>query len=436
MILVSSVVVVLFVSAMASGTEAALFAVSIGQVKAYIDQKRRGALALQALKENMSKTITTVVIINNIANIVGSIFIGAMAEKQFETLNPLPYSLSYVGLFSALLTFLVIAFSEIVPKTLGERYAERISLTVAPPLRLLTSLFTPLIWVLDVVTRPFTQFSGQGLQVTSEAEIKALTELGKQAGILEEGESELIQQAFALTDIDAGDLMTPLAKVDYLQGSSQIGELKKSLATVTHTRLPVINGTFDKLEGVVHLRNLLQALAEDKDEMLVREFASEPTFIPSSAAGAQLLDHFKKTKQHLTIVVDGFGTMLGVLTLEDVLEVLVGDIVDETDLEVPEIEFISEDTVLVLAEADALDVNEAIFVHLPDMRVGELIVEELGRIPEQGETFMIGPDAEFTVISGTPRAINKVQIRKMESEFDEDSEATKFPSMETASPSL
>lgn len=434
MILVTSVLTVLIVSAMASGTEAALFAVSVGQVKAFIDQKRRGAVALQALKDDMSKTITTVVIINNIANIVGSMFIGTVADKQFggDSLGPV----SYVGLFSALLTFLVIAFSEIVPKTLGERYAERISLTIAPPLRLLTSVFTPLIWVLDVVTRPFTRFSGQGLQVTSEAEIKALTELGKQAGILEEGESDLIQQAFALTDIDAGDLMTPLAKVDYLQADSQIGELKNCLANLTHTRLPVIGGTFDKLEGVVHIRNLLQALAEDKDEMLVRDFANEPTFIPSTAAGAQLLDHFRKTKQHLTIVVDGFGTMLGVLTLEDVLEVLVGDIVDETDLEDPEIEIISDDTVLVLAEADAIDVNEAIFVHLPDMRVGELIVEELGRIPEQGEVFMIGPDAEFTVISGTPRAINKVQIRKMESEVDEESEATKYPSMETANPSL
>ena len=245
MILVTSVLTVLIVSAMASGTEAALFAVSVGQVKAFIDQKRRGAVALQALKDDMSKTITTVVIINNIANIVGSMFIGTVADKQFggDSLGPV----SYVGLFSALLTFLVIAFSEIVPKTMGERYAERISLTIAPPLRMLTSVFTPLIWVLDVVTRHFTRFSGQGLQVTSEAEIKALTELGKQAGILEEGESDLIQQAFALTDIDAGDLMTPLAKVDYLQADSQIGELKNCLANLTHTRLPVIGGTFDKV---------------------------------------------------------------------------------------------------------------------------------------------------------------------------------------------
>ncbi len=110
---------------------------------------------------------------------------------------------------------------------------------------------------------------------------------------------------------------------------------------------------------------------------------------------------------------------------------LVGDIVDETDREVQEIEIISDDTVWVIAEADSIDVNETIFVNLPDMRVGELIIEELGRIPEVGEIFKLGQDAECTVISGTPRAIDKVQIRKIEMEEDL---STRQPSMETAIP--
>ena len=431
-VLILSVLVLLLVSALASGTEAALFAVSVGQVQAYVDEKRRGSKALQYLKEHMSKTITTVVIINNIANIVGSIAVGNIAAVVLE-----PYSnwtVSAVTVFSAVLTFLVIAFSEIVPKTLGERYAERISLIIAPPLKMLTTSFTPVIWVLNVVTKPFTRFAGDGLAVTSEAEIKALTELGKKAGIIEEGESELIHQVFALTDVDAADIMTPLAKVDYLQATDKLGDVRERLSSLTHTRLPIIDGTFDRLEGVVHLRNLLQGLAEDRDDECVRDFALEPTFIPSTASGENLLQHFKRTKQHLTIVVDGFGTVLGVLTLEDVLEVLVGDIVDETDLEIQEIEQLSEDVVLVMAEADAIDVNEAICVNLPDMRVGELIIEELGRIPKQGEIFHVGPDAEFTVVSGTPRAIEKVQIRRLEIEMEEDSEGAIFSSIVKAIP--
>jgi len=411
--LVVSVVTLLLVSAMASGTEAALFAIPISKVQAFLDEEKRGAKALQAIKDDMGQAITTVVIINNIANIVGSIAVGALATAHFGEIHVFFGLIPGMTAFSGTLTFLVIAFSEIVPKTLGERYAERLSLLISPILLGLIKLFKPFIWVLDVVTRPFTKFSGSGLAVTSEAEIKALTELGHRAGIIDQEESNLIHNVFTLGDVDADDIMTPLAKVDYLQANQKLDNIREQLASLTHTRLPVIDGSFDKLEGVVHLRNLLQGLAEGNGQKTVREFASEPTYIPSTASGDALLKHFQKTKQHLTIVVDGFGTMLGVLTLEDVLEVLVGDIVDETDLEVPEIERISEDTVWVIAEADAVDVNEWIMVNLPDMRVGELIIEELGYIPAEGEVFPIA-DAEFTIISGTPRAIDKVQIRHLE----------------------
>ena len=428
-ILVMSVFALLFVSAMASGTEAALFAIPISKVKAFLDEERRGAKALQTIKDDMGRAITTVVIVNNIANIVGSIAVGSLAQKQFEELG-YPSALS---IFSGVLTFLVIAFSEVVPKTLGERHAERLSLLISPVLLGLIKLFQPFIWVLELVTSPFTRFGGSALAVTSEAEIKALTELGHRAGIIEAEESELIHNVFTLGDVDAADIMTPLAKVDYLQANQKLDDIREQLATLTHTRLPVIDGTFEHLEGVVHLRNMLQGLAEGAGQKQVRDFAKEPTYIPSTASGDALLKHFQKTKQHLTIVVDGFGTMLGVLTLEDVLEVLVGDIVDETDREVQEIEIISDDTVWVIAEADSIDVNETIFVNLPDMRVGELIIEELGRIPEVGEIFRLGQDAECTVISGTPRAIDKVQIRKIEMEEDL---STRQPSMETAIPDL
>ena len=431
-VLVFSVLALLFVSAMASGTEAALFAVPISKVKAFLDEKRRGAKALQTIKDDMGSAITTVVIINNIANIVGSIAVGSLASKHFGEYLLFGY-IPGMTIFSGFLTFLVIAFSEVVPKTLGERHAERLSLLISPVLLGLIKFFQPFIWVLGIVTSPFTRFQGSALAVTSEAEIKALTELGHRAGIIEAEESELIHNVFSLGDVDAADIMTPLAKVDYLQANQKLDDIREQLAHLTHTRLPVIDGTFENLEGVVHLRNMLQGLAEGSGQKQVREFAKEPTYIPSTASGDALLKHFQKTKQHLTIVVDGFGTMLGVLTLEDVLEVLVGDIVDETDREIQEIEVISEDTVWVIAEADSIDVNETIFVNLPDMRVGELIIEELGRIPEVGEIFQLGRDAECTVISGTPRAIEKVQIRKVELEEEL---STRQPSMETAIPDL
>ena len=411
--LVLAVITLLTVSAIASGTEAAIFTIPLGKVEAFIEEKRRGAKALQSIKKDMIRAITTIVIINNIANIVGSIIVGGMAATVLadKGLGPV----SGVAIFSGVLTFMVIAFSEIVPKTVGEKQCEKISLFMAPIVLLITKLVYPLIILLNWVTAPFTRWGGNGIAVTSEAEIRALTELGKQAGVIEIDESELIHNVFQLNDVEAYDIMTPLAKVDYLEGNHTLESLRSQLATLTHTRIPVLDGSFDKLVGVVHLRTLLQALTEGKGDFPVKDFVSPPSYIPSTKAGDDLLRHFKQTKQHLAIVVDGFGTMLGVLTLEDVLEVLVGDIVDETDIEREKIEFIDSDRALVYAEADALDVNELIGVALEDMRIGELIIEELGRIPEEGEMFIIS-NAEFTVVKGSPRAINCVEIRHLSPE--------------------
>ena len=419
-----AVLTLLVVSALASGTEAALFAVPLGKVESFVEEKKRGAAALQTIKKNMVEAITTIVIINNIANIVGSIMVGGMAATIFADKGVGP--VSAVAIFSAVLTFLVIAFSEIVPKTVGEKQCERISLLMANPLLFITRVMRPLILLLNAVTSPFTRVGGNSIAVTSEAEIRALTELGKLAGVIEIDESELIHNVFQLNDVEAYDIMTPLTNVDYLEGTRSLNSLTEELAQLTHTRIPVLEGSFDKLLGVVHMRTVLFALIEGKGEQPVKDFASEPSYIASTAAGDDLLQHFKQTKQHLAIVVDGFGTILGVLTLEDVLEVLVGDIVDETDVERDLIEVIDEDRALVYAEADCLDVNNLIGVSLKDMRIGELIIEELGRIPEEGDLFVIS-DAEFTVVKGSPRAIDCVEIRRLLSEElpsqDEESEA-------------
>ena len=428
--LVFAVVILLVVSAIASGTEAALFAIPLSKVEAFVEQKRRGADALQQIKNDMLRTITTVVVINNIANIVGSIMVGGLAASVFQDAS-IGVERA-VAVFSGLLTFCVIAFSEIVPKSVGEKRSETIALFMAGPLIVITKLFTPVLWLLDFVTKPFTKLGGSGIAVTSEAEIKALTELGEKAGIIDREESELIHNVFELAEMEAGDIMTPLAKVDYLQANDKIENLRERITQLTHTRLPVIDGTFDKLEGVVHLRTLLQALAEGRTRVTVRDLMSPPTFIPLTSRGDDMLKHFRKTKQHLAIVVDAFGTMMGVLTLEDVLEILVGDIVDETDKEQDDIKEVSPGVIEAVAEAYTLDVNDAIFVNLPDMRVGELIIDELGRIPVVNETFTIG-DAQFTVMQGTPRAIDLVQIKKIElNDKDDDVDITKEVASEVA----
>ena len=410
--LVFTVMLVLLVSAWASGTEASLFAVPLSKVETFIETKRRGSAQLKQVKQNIGTHIMTIVIINNIANIVGSIVVGGMAAYHFRDVAVGP--LNGVGIFSAVLTFLVITFSEIVPKTLGERHADKVALLMAPLVLFLSKLSVPLIYILRLVTRPFVGQS-EGLLTTSEAEIRALTEIGSRSGVIEEDEGELIRNVFELNDITAYDIMTPLAKVDALEADQSLDSLRDLIPQITHTRLPVHEGSFAQLVGVVHLRNILQALSEGRGDCTVRELTTPSVFIPSTAVGDDLLRHFKRTKQHLAIVVDAFGTVLGILTLEDVLEVLVGDIVDETDIEPEEIELLAENRVLVISEAEGEAVNNLIGTHLSELRIGEIVINALGRIPEIGEQFIID-DAEFTIRSGTPRAWTSAEIRLLSTE--------------------
>jgi len=400
--LILSVVILLVSSAVASGTEVALFSVPYGQVLHAVSERRRGAVALQAIKDDMARPIMAIVIVNNIANIVGTLIVGGVAARVFES--------RFIGAFSAVLTFLVIVFAEIIPKTVGERFAMSIALKVAVPVRTMAGLMRPLIWVIERITRPFAgQDEGQA---TSEAEIRALTRLGKETGVIEDDESELIQRVFRLNDVTARELMTPLAQVDALDGAATLDAVRDTIMSSTHTRLVVHSGSLHQVTGVVHLRRMLQALSNDQDDRTVQSLALEPAFIPETAAGDDLLRHFQRRKEHLAIVVDAHGTVLGILTLEDVLEVLVGDIVDETDVEPADIVRVADGAVLVDAAADMLDVGIALELERTlSGRVGERLIAELGRIPTVGEQVVLD-GLDVVIEEASPRAVTRLRLSR------------------------
>ena len=268
----------------------------------------------------------------------------------------------------------------------------------------------PLLWIIELITRPF---SGGGVgAITSEEEITALTRLGQQTGAIEKDESELIQRVFRLNDVTAWDIMTPLSQIDAIDGRRTLGEVRSELMTLTHTRLPVHEGSLDKVSGVVHLRDMLQALSDGKEMMPVRVLAKPPTFIPDTAAGDDLLRHFQRTKQHLAIVVDAFGTVLGLLTLEDVLEELVGDIVDETDVEPETIKRLSKTEILVDAATEMEDISRVLKLDQDgEGRIGEKLIEHLGHIPAVGDVIRLD-EVTVTVAEATPRAVKRLRIVK------------------------
>ncbi len=321
LVLCIAIGVVLLSSAICSGSEAALFSVRLVKVQRLAQSKRSDALALLSIREQMNRPIATIVILNNIANIVGTIVVGYLASNVLGN--------QWLGLVSGVLTFLVILFSEIIPKTLGERYSDQIALVIARPVAGLTRILTPLVWCIEKITTPLT--AGGNSFTTDEAEIKLLAKMGQEAGTIEEDEFEMIRKIFNLNDMTAADLMTPRVVMTYLKGDLTLAEAKADILTSPHSRIIVIGETLDQVTGVALKTDLLAGVIEGKLDQPISHFVYKVHFVLGRKRANQLLSIFQQTRQHLAVVVDEYGGVSGVVTLEDVLEVLTGQLVDETD---------------------------------------------------------------------------------------------------------
>ncbi len=319
--LIIAVVVVILGSAICSGAETALLSVPNIRVRQLAQSKKPAALALLGICNKINRPIATVVILNNIFNIVGSIVIGSLATTVLGD--------AWFGIFSGVLTFLVIIFGEIFPKTLSERYSEQVSLAIAIPIKLITVLFTPLVVLIEFVTSPVTK--GRRMQTTNEAEITFLTKIGFQEGVIEDDEAEMIQRVFQLNDLTAADVMSPRVVITSLKGDLTVADCQSEIITSQHSRILVIDETIDNVLGLVLKDNLLMALIDDQKDQTIADLKREVKFVPEAIRADKLLKVFQDNREHLAVVLDEYGGVAGVVTLEDVLEVLTGEIVDETD---------------------------------------------------------------------------------------------------------
>ena len=317
-----AVCIVIIGSAVCSGTETALLSVPLLRVKQLVQSKPSpGAIALLSIRQHVSRPIATIVILNNIFNIVGSIVVGRLAASQFDNTG--------LGLFSAFLTFSIILLAEILPKTLGERYAEKVGVAVAVPVRGATAICTPLIWLLEKITAPLTK--GSRRPVTNESEIRLLTILGYQEGLIEDDEAEMIDRVFRLNDLMAADIMTPRVASTFIPGTAVLEEVADEIIESQHTRILVIEEDLDHVIGVALKAELLTALVQGKGRSPIKELMRQVHYVPDTERTDSLIKTFQSLREHLMVVVDEYGGVSGVVTLEDTLEVLTGEIVDETD---------------------------------------------------------------------------------------------------------
>lgn len=318
--LILAVLGVLLASGFCSGAEAALLSVPLSKSRQLAEHGGGNAKALLALQENLNRPISTIVILNNIANIVGSIAVGALATEALGD--------AWLGVFSAVLTAAIIVFSEIIPKTLGSRYAVGLSLVLARPITLLATVMRPLVWLMELVTSLVSAPPGA---TTNEAEIAFLVRAGSKEGALEDDEEQMILNIFQLNDLSVGELMTPRIVMTWLRADLSIEAQRDTILGSQHTRLVVVGETLDDVRGMSLQRDLLVALLEGHGDKPASAFLRPVDFVAIDMKADDLIPHFQARQQHLAVVLGPHGGVQGVITMEDLLEVITGEIVDETD---------------------------------------------------------------------------------------------------------
>lgn len=298
--------------------DAAFLSVSRAEVEETLVHGLWGGRALSTIARRQMRTVMVIVILTNIVNILVPIYIGIRASVLFGS--------QALGILTAFLTALTILFSEIIPKALGTRYAPTISRYCAPVLLLLVTLLSPILGVIEMLVRPFRR----GERPTgTEAQIRALARIGEEQGHIDEDERRLITRTFVLNDRMAKDLMMPRTSMIAIPALSNVRQAAAIAASAPHYRYPVYRDSLDDIVGFVLARDLLEAFVQGHGEEPITSIMKEPLFVAGTLRADDLLELLRKKRLHLAVVQDKAKNTLGVVTLHDVLEELVGEMEGE-----------------------------------------------------------------------------------------------------------
>jgi len=300
-------------------------------------------------------------------------------------------------------TYLSVVFGELVPKALTLDRAERLAATVAPAIELMAKVLRPVVWVLQgsaaFLLRPFgVREVIAGDSIRSAAELRALVGEAEDAGVIPRAQEELLHNVFDFPDREVRDVMVPALDVVWLDAELTPDAALDRVATEAHSRYPVGRGSIDRLEGVVHVRDLITG-ARRGEARTIAELARPPLIVPETKDLGPLLREIREQRAQLAVVVDEYGAVAGIVTIEDLLEELVGEIEDEFDLPDARLTRIDERTVRATGSMTVDDFNEAMGTRLPQdgpRTLAGLVFDALGRRPEPGDAVELG-GARITV---------------------------------------
>jgi putative hemolysin len=394
-----------------SGSETALVSINWIRLEHWLEKGRTGAAALERFVTEPSRFLGTTLVGTNIAIVMTSSLASWTLANAFTDWRP-----GLVGIVSTVtVTLTLLVFGEIIPKIVGRRHSDAITLKVIHPLRIFYWVFSPIIWLVTGAASALLRVVGIRAKqwrrrLTKDQLRLLLTSEGERAGAVDKEETKLISGIFefALTTVE--EVMVPRTDIVGLDTGATIGDAVDIIRARGFSRLPVFTEDHDRIEGMVHSRDVLGLSRDRSIEGLLRPLPH----VPEAKMCDALFRELQARRQHMAVVVDEHGSLAGIVTLEDLLEELVGEIEDEYDVREALVRVIDDGLFMIDGRAEIDTVEDALGIDIPEgdyNTIAGLVLRALGRIPEAGDEVVVGK-LEIRVISASPTRIGKLRVRK------------------------
>jgi len=385
-IIILSVLIAL--SGFFSGLEVALVGVTRSKVHQMLSKKLPGANSLHKLKSNPSRMMASVNLGNNLVNVASTALATDIALKIFEN--------NGLAIVIGAMTFLILVFGEITPKTYCNANAAKIALRYSRVLLAFSYAFYPVVWIFDQITIGIIKLSGSSQEPPrlTEEEIKGVIEQGLEDNAIEKQESKLVHGALDFDDIVIRSVMTPRTKMFTLNSKMLLFEALPLINKSGFSRIPLHGKNHDEITGIINVRDILKCLEKEKKMVNLQQLARKPIFVSQEKKVSDLLKEMQGRKAHMAIVLDEFGGVEGCVTLEDLVEEIVGEIHDETDITKSNFQREGSDTIITNGDIEIDEINEIFKTDIPQgddyASLSGLLHERLRDIPKEGDKIVIG----------------------------------------------
>jgi CBS domain containing-hemolysin-like protein len=373
--------IALLLSAFFTAAELSVFSVPQQRIAALVEARARGSMALADLRSRPGRVLVLLRLGDAMADLTAGAITAYLAYQEWNLLGAI------IG--TVLISIVIVFIGELAPLSIAMNRGVNVALLIARPLRLLLKVLGPMVAPIERLSGVIPVRSLDFVTSLTETNVRELGVMGHSAGPIEEHERQLIERAFRLDETKAWNIMTPRVDIFALEDAMTLAQLAEELDTFRHTRVPVYGENIDDITGIVYRSDVYQALVRGARDATLKSLAREPLVVPGSISVTRLLQEFQTRRIHLALVVDEYGGTDGVVTLEDVLEELVGEIADEKDVAEDLITRVSRAEIIAKGDADLRDINHIFHTAFPQLEHRSLngyLLEELGRVPETGET--------------------------------------------------